>query len=746
MSHPTHQRQTISLLMMESTSSGGDTIQSTTQPPKQNNEEGDVHDDQQQQLLPQRKRKREQPSASSSSESLSSPLSVTSSTATKTASMSSIDTWNNIHDDMVLGEFADALKYSPPTLLLLSSKSSMMAVTSTATATTTVAAASTAAAAAAATDTSSTSQEQEIERLPWLLRLLSLAQSQASIPRSSLSRKDNNNKDNYDEQMNDSNNNNTCPADSYIDDAVSRLEDRAAWYPSSESIYVMACHLAPVVTQPFSYIHPPFKKRFFAHYHRRDNDNNASNDHNNDDYDNIMSNIMRQDDDHVSTSSSDLFQQQQHDDNDDDDRITPLRYRSSIPYQDCWSIDHPTLNTTNTVDDLYWDDTDFAPWRLGGHRRRFRRHGHQQHYHRDEDDNDNDNDDGAKTVVFDVTGLQAVIETSYHDPSSTMIAAAFSHEPKKPLLDSQSKRWKMNMKNQHWHHPDGAAHAIDELESTIRGSDDEMEDMVDDDDYDDDDNDAADSATAGAAASSRDIRNLDQSYTKKRRKATSTIRIGRRLHRILPGRSDQKGIVSSATSSTMDSLEKNFESNTTDVIAAEAAAATASTAAVSDSLEIRVRRIIAELVHVVIYSLQHPKPKTMGNHMNIDADDDDDEPNADNTVMPQSSMNSSNYRINDDEKHPGGSLDFKTPSDVDSSYHIPTTEDSLLAEPRLAVSSSKLIPQKPSDSPATLANIDGVTSNGGSDLSATIVSLLYYIPVIRHRHVSVRTFCFPLFF
>ena len=71
--------------------------------------------------------------------------------------------------------------------------------------------------------------EEEIARLPLFLRLLTQARPLSSVPFR----------------------NKPPHADQLIDEAVARLEDRAAMYSSAETVQTVACHLAPAVCRKF---------------------------------------------------------------------------------------------------------------------------------------------------------------------------------------------------------------------------------------------------------------------------------------------------------------------------------------------------------------------------------------------------------------------------------------------------------------------------------------------------------------
>jgi hypothetical protein len=89
--------------------------------------------------------------------------------------------------------------------------------------------------------------EEEVRRLPLLLRLLSSSRPLSSIPTFPLPPPDDEDEEN-DELSSDT--------DVIIQQAVNRLEDRAALYSAAEGVEVVACHLAPYVCRKISRLAP----------------------------------------------------------------------------------------------------------------------------------------------------------------------------------------------------------------------------------------------------------------------------------------------------------------------------------------------------------------------------------------------------------------------------------------------------------------------------------------------------------
>jgi hypothetical protein len=85
--------------------------------------------------------------------------------------------------------------------------------------------------------------EEEVRRLPLLLRLLSSSRPLSCIPTFPLPAPD-------DEENDESS------SDAIIQQAVNRLEDRAALYSAAEGVEVVACHLAPYVCRKISRLAP----------------------------------------------------------------------------------------------------------------------------------------------------------------------------------------------------------------------------------------------------------------------------------------------------------------------------------------------------------------------------------------------------------------------------------------------------------------------------------------------------------
>jgi hypothetical protein len=90
--------------------------------------------------------------------------------------------------------------------------------------------------------------EEEVRRLPLLLRLLSSSRPLSSIPTFPLPPIDDNDDDDDD--------NKSESTDVIIQQAVNRLEDRAALYSAAEGVEVVACHLAPYVCRKISRLAP----------------------------------------------------------------------------------------------------------------------------------------------------------------------------------------------------------------------------------------------------------------------------------------------------------------------------------------------------------------------------------------------------------------------------------------------------------------------------------------------------------
>lgn len=88
--------------------------------------------------------------------------------------------------------------------------------------------------------------EEEVQRLPMLLRILSAARPLSSIP--SLLPTDHPDEDDNEEEED---------TDSLIQAAVDRLEERAAIYSAAEGVEVVACHLAPSLCRRLAKVRPP---------------------------------------------------------------------------------------------------------------------------------------------------------------------------------------------------------------------------------------------------------------------------------------------------------------------------------------------------------------------------------------------------------------------------------------------------------------------------------------------------------
>jgi hypothetical protein len=91
--------------------------------------------------------------------------------------------------------------------------------------------------------------EEEVRRLPLLLRLLSSSRPLSSIPTFPLPPLD-------EEDENDELLSSKSDTDVIIQQAVNRLEDRAALYSAAEGVEVVACHLAPYVCRKISRLAP----------------------------------------------------------------------------------------------------------------------------------------------------------------------------------------------------------------------------------------------------------------------------------------------------------------------------------------------------------------------------------------------------------------------------------------------------------------------------------------------------------
>lgn len=98
----------------------------------------------------------------------------------------------------------------------------------------------------------------EIHRLPLLLRLLSQARPLSAVPTLSLmnaadssttAASDRRSVDNDDDAY-----------DPVIEQAVARMEDRAALHSAAEGVHVVACHLAPTICKRISRL-PPLRKK-----------------------------------------------------------------------------------------------------------------------------------------------------------------------------------------------------------------------------------------------------------------------------------------------------------------------------------------------------------------------------------------------------------------------------------------------------------------------------------------------------
>jgi hypothetical protein len=85
---------------------------------------------------------------------------------------------------------------------------------------------------------------EEVRRLPILLRLLSSSRPLSSIPTFPLPTQDET------EEIEEP------TSDEIIEEAVNRLEDRAALYSAAEGVEVVACHLAPFVCRKMSRLAP----------------------------------------------------------------------------------------------------------------------------------------------------------------------------------------------------------------------------------------------------------------------------------------------------------------------------------------------------------------------------------------------------------------------------------------------------------------------------------------------------------
>jgi hypothetical protein len=86
--------------------------------------------------------------------------------------------------------------------------------------------------------------EEEVRRLPLLLRLLSSSRPLSCIPSFPLLPEP------------DAEENDEASSDAIIQQAVNRLEDRAALYSAAEGVEVVACHLAPYVCRKISRLMP----------------------------------------------------------------------------------------------------------------------------------------------------------------------------------------------------------------------------------------------------------------------------------------------------------------------------------------------------------------------------------------------------------------------------------------------------------------------------------------------------------
>ena len=108
--------------------------------------------------------------------------------------------------------------------------------------------------------------DEELQRLPILLRLLSSARPLSSVPKiaavvkkgtATIMEQDDEQQDEDDEQQKqETNNTNEDTEDALIQRVVDRLEDRAAIYSAAEGVEVMACHLAPFLCKRLSKLPP----------------------------------------------------------------------------------------------------------------------------------------------------------------------------------------------------------------------------------------------------------------------------------------------------------------------------------------------------------------------------------------------------------------------------------------------------------------------------------------------------------
>ena len=96
-------------------------------------------------------------------------------------------------------------------------------------------------------------QQAEVERLPLFMRILSKCRPLSQVSLSSLSA----HKNDSNEDTNDTSN---SPSDPVLEEAVRRLEDRAAVYSVSEGVEVVSCHLAPYVSRRISKLPPIIRK------------------------------------------------------------------------------------------------------------------------------------------------------------------------------------------------------------------------------------------------------------------------------------------------------------------------------------------------------------------------------------------------------------------------------------------------------------------------------------------------------
>jgi hypothetical protein len=93
--------------------------------------------------------------------------------------------------------------------------------------------------------------DEEVRRLPLLLRLLSSSRPLSSIPTFPLPPLNADEDDENDDVLSSK-----SDTDDVIQQAVNRLEDRAALYSAAEGVEVVACHLAPYVCRKISRLAP----------------------------------------------------------------------------------------------------------------------------------------------------------------------------------------------------------------------------------------------------------------------------------------------------------------------------------------------------------------------------------------------------------------------------------------------------------------------------------------------------------